>query len=102
MKNCDYYVQPSRHEGYSIAICEVQALKKFIIATNFAGIQDQIKEGYNGIILQSFDEKEIASEILSLLSNDKKVEEIKRNIELESVNDGWQDIENVFIEKENE
>ena len=99
MKNCDVYVQPSRHEGYAITICEAKALKKFIIATNFAGIQDQIQDGYNGIILQSFDAMEIANQIQQLLANNQKIEEIKKNIAFESLEDGWLNIENVFIEK---
>src|SRR5690625_6664075 len=37
MKDCDIYVQPSRHEGYCITLAEVKVLKKPIITTDFTG-----------------------------------------------------------------
>lgn len=49
-KNCDIYVQPSRHEGYGIAIAEAKLFHRPIIATDFAGAKEQIVDGVSGDI----------------------------------------------------
>ena len=33
IKNCDYYIQPSRHEGYATTILEARVLKKIVDAS---------------------------------------------------------------------
>ena len=52
MSQCDIYVQPSRYEGKSIAIEEVKAFEKPIIATNFTTVRDQIDDGITGLIAE--------------------------------------------------
>ncbi|PFP95343.1 glycosyl transferase [Bacillus cereus] len=51
IKQSDIYVQPSRYEGYGIAIAEARVLKKPIVATNFTMVHNQIKNRENGIIV---------------------------------------------------
>ncbi len=51
LKQCDIYVQPSRFEGYGLAVAEARILLKPIIATNFPGVQNQINSGENGLIV---------------------------------------------------
>lgn len=50
LKQCDIYVQPSRFEGYGLAIAEARILQKPIIATNFTVVHNQIKNRENGLI----------------------------------------------------
>lgn len=47
-KNCDIYVQTSRHEGWGITITEAKIFSKPIVTTNFAGAREQIKDGISG------------------------------------------------------
>lgn len=43
MKECDIYVQPSRHEGFCITLAEVKCFNKNIITTDFVGAKEQLK-----------------------------------------------------------
>lgn len=52
LKSCDFYVQPSRYEGKSIAIDEALLLKKLIIVTRFSTAEDQITDQVNGWIAE--------------------------------------------------
>lgn len=52
MKECDIYVQPSRHEGYCITLAEARALNLPIVATDFSGAKEQILDGENGLIVK--------------------------------------------------
>lgn len=50
MRDCDIYVQPSRHEGFCIALAEALCFPNPIVATNFAGADEQLRERKNGYI----------------------------------------------------
>lgn len=51
IKACDFYIQPSRYEGKSIAVREAQLFSKPVVITNYTTAQAQIKNGYDGIIV---------------------------------------------------
>lgn len=42
MRDCDIYVQPSRHEGYCITLAEARCFGKPIAATDFTGAREQL------------------------------------------------------------
>ena len=42
MRDCDIYVQPSRHEGYCITLAEARCFTAPIVATNFTGAEEQL------------------------------------------------------------
>ena len=44
MKDCDIYVQPSRHEGYCLTLAETRCFDNPIVATSFTGASEQLKE----------------------------------------------------------
>lgn len=52
----DIYVQTSRHEGYCLTLAEAKCLKKPIVTTNFTGAYEQIKDGYNGFVVECNEE----------------------------------------------
>lgn len=52
IENCDIYVQPSKHEGYGIAVAEARMLNKPIVCTDFTGARDQIVNGQTGTIVE--------------------------------------------------
>lgn len=74
MKECNIYVQPSRHEGYCITLAEARCFNNPIVTTNFTGANEQIKNEINGLIC-SVDEEEIYIALKRLL-NDTKLKEI--------------------------
>lgn len=49
MRGCDIYIQPSRHEGYGIAIVEAMTLCRPVITTDFPVAHDRI-DGTDGVI----------------------------------------------------
>jgi len=51
MKQCDIYVQPSRHEGFCITLAEAKCFSKPILCTNFTGASEQIVDGETGMIV---------------------------------------------------
>ena len=50
MKECDLYVQSSRHEGYCITLAEARCFDNPIISTNFTGASEQIAHDQTGLI----------------------------------------------------
>ncbi|AIQ11460.1 glycosyltransferase [Paenibacillus durus] len=51
IQRADLYAQTSRFEGKSIAIDEAKILKKPIVVTNFSTARDQIRHGFDGLIV---------------------------------------------------
>ncbi|HAT4243745.1 glycosyltransferase [Clostridium perfringens] len=51
IKFADILVQPSRFEGKSVVLDEAKILAKPIIVTNYNSVDDQIIDGFNGIIV---------------------------------------------------
>ncbi len=96
MKNCNLYVQPSRHEGFAVTLLEARALEKAIVCTDFAGASEQIDSGVNGIILEDFECETIANAIYDLYINPYKINDIENALKGKDVQDGWADIEEVF------
>ncbi|MEG1003860.1 MAG: glycosyltransferase [Clostridium sp.] len=53
MRECDIYVQPSRHEGFCITVAEAKIFEKPIITTDFIGAKEQLKELNNSEVVCS-------------------------------------------------
>lgn len=67
IKDCDIYIQPSRHESYALTVAEARILRKPIITTN-TGAAEQISHGETGLIV-NFEKEQIYNAILRLLSD---------------------------------
>ena len=67
-KECDIYVQPSRHEGYCITLAEARLFNKAIVTTDFVGAKEQIVDGETGLIVK-FDKFEIYNAIKKIIEN---------------------------------
>ena len=70
MKQCDIYVQPSRHEGYCITLAEVKCFDHPIISTNFTGASEQLDNRKDSMIVD-VDEEQLFYAILNVLNNEK-------------------------------
>ena len=64
LAGCDVYVQPSRFEGYCIAIGEAKIFGCPIVASNFMGAHEQLDTVPNSIILPDTEPETIADAIL--------------------------------------
>jgi glycosyltransferase involved in cell wall biosynthesis len=67
MKQCDIYVQPSRHEGYCITLAEAKCFNNPIISTNFTGAYEQLSHIETGIIVD-FDEQQMINAIFKIIN----------------------------------
>lgn len=83
MKDCDIYVQPSRHEGYCVTLAEAKIFGNPIVATDFVGAREQLTERTNAVIT-GFSEVELAEGITQAM-NFSKIP-IDENMEVPTTN----------------
>jgi glycosyltransferase involved in cell wall biosynthesis len=82
MKQCDLYVQPSRHEGYCITLAEARCFDNPIVATNFTGATEQITNEHTGLIVD-FDAEKMYQAIIKLLNDTVLSSKIRKNLKHE-------------------
>ncbi|UAL46933.1 glycosyltransferase [Sutcliffiella horikoshii] len=75
LKQCDLYVQPSKYEGYGLAIAEARILKKPIVTTDFSTAHNQIRHRENGLIVKMTPES-VVEGINEILSNSDLIRKI--------------------------
>ena len=69
MKDCDIYMQPSRHEGFCITLAEALCFGHPIVATDFTGAREQLLHRENNIVTGMTAEEMAAGLEDILLSN---------------------------------
>ena len=73
MRDCDIYMQPSRHEGYCITLAEALCFPNPIVATNFTGAEEQLQTRSNGIVT-GMSADDIAEAITNAIALNKEVD----------------------------
>lgn len=66
---CDIFVLPSFEEGFPIVLSEAMASGKPLIGTNVGGIPMQIRNGWNGFLVEPGNEKQLVEKIVHLLDH---------------------------------
>ena len=84
MKQCDIYVQSSRHEGYCITLAEARCFDNPIVSTNFTGASEQIAHDQTGLIV-NFDEQQMYNAIKQLLDDKNLENKFRKNLKNEIV-----------------
>lgn len=51
MRDCNIYMQPSRHEGFCITLAEALCFNNPIVTTDFTGANEQLKNRSNGMVV---------------------------------------------------
>ncbi len=84
-KNCDIYVQTSRHEGYVTTVTEAKIFNRPIVCTDVSGAREQLVDGVSGDIteisvdsiyeklLRLFEEPNRRSDYTTILTTHKNV-----------------------------
>ena len=72
--HCDWYIQPSRYEGKSIAVTEAQILCKPVIVTAYPTAASQIKQGKDGLIVP-MDSPEVTAKAMAKALRDTPLRE---------------------------
>jgi L-malate glycosyltransferase len=75
----DFFVLPSRSEGFSNALIEAMAAGLAIVATDVGGNAEAIEQGINGILVPSEDVDRLAGAIVQLLSNPGQAQAMRRS-----------------------
>ena len=66
---CDIFVLPSLAEGDPLVTLEAMASGKPVIGTRVGGIPRQIRDGWNGFLVDPADERQLADRIRYLIDN---------------------------------
>ncbi len=74
-RECDLYVQTSRHEGFGLSIAEAKILNKPVVTTEFDAVWNQMVQGKNGIVVP-IDATAVADAIQDLIEHPEKMKEI--------------------------
>ncbi|MCS7138833.1 MAG: glycosyltransferase family 4 protein [Crenarchaeota archaeon] len=69
---CDIFVLPSLEEGFGIALTEALASGKPVIGSNVGGIPMQIKDGWNGFLVEPANEEQLSRKIKYLVENSEE------------------------------
>jgi len=76
---CDIFVLPSFGEGDPIALKEALASGKPLIGSNVSGIPMQIRDGWNGFLIEPGDFEGLAERLLYLIENEEERKKMGRN-----------------------
>ncbi len=79
IKNSDFYIMPSRSEGWPLIIAETLILQKPIIATNVGGISEMITHQKNGYLVE-YDVESIMSGMKEFLTNKTTISDIQEGL----------------------
>ncbi|EEJ71584.1 glycosyltransferase [Lactobacillus ultunensis] len=85
IKNCNLFVLPSRHEGYSVALVEARILKKCIVTSDFPANVEQIDNGKTGLI-SKLNDKDLENCIKKLYLDSKLRDKLEKNVTKENIN----------------
>jgi glycosyltransferase involved in cell wall biosynthesis len=98
MKECDIYVQSSRHEGYCITLAEAKCFTKPIVTTNFTGAEEQIINGQTGLVVE-VSKIDLYEALKQLLESRDLCKKLSINLTKNAVegNDGLKQIEKLLI-----
>jgi len=76
---CDIFVLPSLEEGFGMVLTDALASGKPVIGTNVGGIPMQIRDGWNGFLVDPTNEKQLAEKIKYLIENEEERIKIGKN-----------------------
>ena len=76
---CDIFVLPSLAETFGQVISQAMSTQKPVIGTRIPGIVAQIKDGWNGYLVEPADEHQLAEKIKHLIDNPREREKMGIN-----------------------
>ncbi len=79
VNEADIVLVCSRHEAFARVIIEAMLLRKPVIGTNTGGTPELIKDGWNGLLYQSGDHRQLADKIEYLIDHQQKINELGEN-----------------------
>lgn len=71
LKRTDIFVMPSIYETFGVAALEASAMEIPVIATKVGGVQEVVKDGKTGFLVDKEDISKLSNAILKLIKNKK-------------------------------
>lgn len=84
LKECDIYIQPSKHECYCTTVTEAKCFNKPMIITDVNGSKEQVKNGENGLIID-YDINQMFNAIRMLIDNPNMRENFTNNLQKDEI-----------------
>jgi teichuronic acid biosynthesis glycosyltransferase TuaC len=85
----DLFILPSLTEGRPVVIYEAMANECAIIASNVGGIPEQVKDNFNGFLIEPEDPEILSYKINYLLNNPKLMEKMGKNGRKRIIEKDW-------------
>ena len=76
---CDVFVLPSLEEGFGVVLTEALAAGKPVVGTNVGGIPTQVRDGWNGYLVEPANAQQLAEKLRFLLDHPEARERMGRN-----------------------
>ena len=96
---CDIFVLPSLEEGFGMVLTEALASGKPLIGSNVGGIPMQIRDGWNGFLVEPANEKQLAEKIRYLIENEEeRIRMGKNSRKLAEEEFDWKKIAGKYLE----
>jgi len=94
----DAFILPSIHEAFGLVILEAMSVGLPVIASNVGGIPEIIKDGYNGLLFEPRNPKDLAEKINTLLNDSEMRERISRNAKRSAYGKTWDNVAKKYVE----
>lgn len=91
-KAADFFAMPTLLEGLPLVIPEAFAAGLSVVTTNVPGAKDVVTHNKTGLLSEAYDWKAFASNMLTLLDDPQKAQELKQGAEKELGRYSWDEI----------
>lgn len=90
LTNSYVLINPSIHEGWGLVNIEANLVGTPVISYKSAGLVDSVRDEYSGILVRKNNPKNLASEVLKLILNEKRYRKMQITSVLWSKRFNWQ------------
>ena len=97
LQNCLIYLQPSKYEGFGLAVAEAMSCGAPVITTDVGEVENVVGEA--GILLSGYDPTEITEAIFKLLNSESYRFELGQKARARILNNFGQDVRKKDIKK---
>lgn len=94
---CNIFVLPSFVEQFPAVVMEAMASGKPVVATKTQGALAQVRDGWNGFLVEIGNEKELAEKIRHLLDNPDEAKQMGTNAREFAKNFEWPDVAKEYL-----
>ncbi|MCX6815399.1 MAG: glycosyltransferase family 4 protein [Candidatus Aenigmarchaeota archaeon] len=96
MKAAETFVFPTLYEGFGIPLIEAMAAGCPIVTTNVAGVPEIVENNKNGLLTRPKDEKDLARNIIKMLSSSKMRKKMSANNVKKSKKYDWKNVISLY------